>query len=227
MGSHDGHRKRMREKFLNGGIEAMAPHEILEFVLYGSVPQKNTNELGHALIKEFESVAGVLEAPYEQLLKVDGVGPVIATNIKFQLEFIKMYLAGTRGNIKILNSTTKIVDFLQSRYLAYRNEVTSVICLDSKFNLLGFDKLAEGDIGSVGFSTRRVMEFVIKYNASAVVIAHNHPGGTAIPSPADAVATGQLVEVLNTVSAQLIDHIIVSDDGCVSMRSSEKFQYLF
>lgn len=226
-GIHEGHRDRMRDKFLKSGLDSMASHEVLEFMLYHTVPRQDTNEIAHNLMNTFGSLPAVIDAPYEELLKVKGVSKVTATFIKFQRQLMRRYFTEKTELATPIKCVSDCGNYLLGRYIGYDNEVASLLCMDNKCNVLGFEIICEGDIGTAVFSSRKIIETVIKYKATTAILAHNHPGGIALPSEADIVATSGVEKALSTVGVLLLDHIIIADGDYVSLAESEDYKKLF
>ncbi|MCX7614751.1 MAG: DNA repair protein RadC [Clostridiales bacterium] len=219
MSVHSGHRKRIRERFLKDGLDNFPAHNAVEFLLFYALPQKDTNELAHRLIERFGSLAGVFDAPYEELLKVDGVGETTATLIKLIPQLSRRYMIDSMVN-EYLNTTKKAGKFLLPYYIARKNETVFLVCLDSKCKVISCQMIFEGSVNSTQVNIRKIIETALKYNASGVIIAHNHPGGVALPSPEDLAITKRILEALRVVGLAFIDHIIVADNDFVSLADS-------
>ena len=188
---HKEHRKRVRAEFLADGFsEATSPHKILEMLLFYSIPRANTNPTAHLLIEKFGSFEKVIDAPVEELKKVKGMGENSAVLLKLMVPVIRLYMKEkTDGSKKRRFTLEGLAEFLNARYMGYTKEVFAITTLDNNGGLIGFDIVAEGDVGTVGVQTRVVVENVIKRNATYVVLSHNHPGGKATPSAADIKTT--------------------------------------
>ncbi len=217
---HYGHRRRMRERFHKTGFVGFDAHAILEFLLFYSIPQRDTNELAHELIRRFGSLSGVLDASYEDLLKVPGISDNSATLIKMIPLLANAYLDDRNAPGQILDTTEKIGNFLLSKYIGSTNEQIYLLCLDNKRKLLNCIQMGEGSLTKVGFQPRRILEKAIQCGASAIVLSHNHPHGTALPSDADILVTRQLYEMAKVLEIVLCDHIIVAGDDFVSLAQS-------
>jgi len=219
MSVHSGHRKRLKERFLNESLDGFPAHNVLELLLFFWLPQKDTNELAHRLIERFGGLAAVFDAPYEELLKVNGVGESVATLIKLIPELTRRYMVdGAKEDY--LNSTEKAGKFLLPYYIARRNETVFLACLDSKCKVLSCQMIFEGSVNSTQVNIRKIIELAFKYNATGIIIAHNHPGGVALPSPEDLATTQRIFEALRSVGLAFIDHIIVADGDFVSLADS-------
>ena len=225
---HDGHRERMRREIMNHGIdESTPPHKILEFLLFYCISRKDTNPIAHALINRFGSLSGVFEAPIEQIAEVPGMSERSALLIKSILPIARVCKASKTNEKPTFTSLDDIGKFAEERYLGIQTERAGVISLDGKGKLLGFDFLSDGDISSVGLSVRDVITLLIKRNAVAAILVHNHPSGFALPSQNDREITENLAGALNTVGIYLVDHIIVGAGDFVSMAQSKEYAHIF
>ena len=227
QGIHNGHRNRMRERFRSNGFNGMREHEILEMLLYYSVPRKDTNPIGHRLINRFGSLTGVLDASFDQLLLVDGITENSATLIKMMVPLFHEYQKNTLKGERF-NSSEDCGSLLCDYYMGVSEEQVTVICMDASCKVLAFEPVCEGDANNVVINCRRLVEIVLKYpKISAVIIAHNHPNGLALPSRDDINSTAELVKTLKSMGINLIDHIIVAGDDFISMSSSANFRNIF
>ncbi len=225
---HKKHRDRVRKEFLEHGFpDDVAPHKLLEMLLFFSIPRKDTNEIAHLLLEEFGSVSGVFEAETTDLLKVDGIGENSAALIKLILPLLRKYQSEKSSVKHKYTNMDEICDFLIKKYFGYKSEVFMVTSFDNDGYMISCDKLSEGDMSSVGVSIREIVQVVLKRNAACVVISHNHTSGNALPSDADIEMTKSLKITLQQMGVKLLDHIIVVTDDCVSMLQSRKFRDIF
>ena len=220
MGEHDGHRERLRARLDREGIDHFAPHEVLELILFYSVPRANTNPIAHRLMERFGSLSGVLEAPPAELLKVPGVGPASAALLSSIPLFARRYLQDKNGMGVVLDTTQKLGKYILPRFVGLNNEHLYMICLDKKRKLLNCSLLSEGGLGQVAVDLRSIVETALRCSASCVVLAHNHTQGFAVPSRDDIQMTRQVAKALQMVSVELIDHIVISREEFVSMAST-------
>ena len=219
MGVHDGHREKMRRRFLEAGLDSFAEHEALEMLLFYAIPRRDTNALAHQLMDHFGSLDAVLSAPVEELMRMDGIGENAAVLLKLVPRVMqKARLSANRETI--INSTEKAGDYLLERFRGEKNEVIYQLCLDKKGKLLSCRKLNEGGADSSELNIRRLVENALLVSASAVILSHNHPSGIALPSTEDYTTTERVQAALNMVGVALVDHIIVADDDFVSMADS-------
>ena len=220
MGIHDGHRDKMRQRFLKGGLESFADHEALELLLYFAIPRRDTNPIAHALMERYGSLPAVLAAPMEDLQKVDGIGESAATLLRLVPQLAKRARLAESGQDTVLNTADRAGAYLLERFSGEKNEVVYQLCLDRKGKLLACKKLGEGGVSNADLNIRVLMENAILTSASAVILAHNHPSGVALPSGEDYAATERAQKALATIGVALTDHIIVADEDFVSMSDS-------
>ena len=220
MGIHDGHREKMRQRFLKSGLDAFADHEALELLLYYAIPRRDTNPIAHALMERYGSLSAVLAAPVEDLKKVEGVGESAAILLKLAPQLYRKAKMSDAEQETILSSVERVGAYLLERFAGEKNEVVYQLCLDRKGKLLVCKKLGEGGVTSADLDIRRLVENALLTGASAVVLAHNHPSGVALPSRDDYAATDRAKTALAVVDVALIDHIIVADGDFVSMSDS-------
>ena len=220
MGVHDGHREKMKKRFLEGGLDHFADHEALELLLFYAIPRRDTNELAHRLMDRYGSLDAVFSAPAEDLMRVDGIGEHAAALIKLVPRMVqKSRLAAVRRET-VLSDVDRMGEYLLERFRGEKNEVIYQLCLDRKGKLLSCRRLNEGGVDSSELNIRRLVENALLASASLVVLAHNHPSGIALPSQEDYVTTDRVAEALEVVGIRLLDHIIVADDDYVSMAAS-------
>lgn len=219
MGIHDGHREKMRRRFQETGLEGFADHEALELLLYYAIPRRDTNELAHRLLTRYGSLSALLQAPIEDLRRVEGVGESAAVLLKLVPAFV--YKAQrSAGQETVLNSTEKAGRYLLSCFAGERNEVIYQLCLDRKGKLLARKRLSEGGSAAAELNIRRLVENALLSSTSAVILSHNHPSGIALPSREDYATTQQAQDALRTIGVELLDHIIVAEDDYVSLADS-------
>ena len=223
MGLHDGHRKRLKEQFLNHG-DGFHDHQLLELLLCYAIPQGDVNGLAHRLLDRFGSLAGVLDARPEALTQVPGVGEHTAVLLKLLPVLAGRYQADRASLGVILDSTQAAGRYLRPFFSqGARYEMAYLVCLDGKYKVLGCHKLGEGTVNAAEITPRTVVELALTHNATAAILAHNHLSGLALPSNADLMTTQQLYAILQSVGVELLDHLIFTDDDMVSLRDSGLF----
>lgn len=220
MSVHDGHRKRMRQRFLAEGLDQFTDVQILEILLFYCIARQDTNPVAHELLNHFGSLSQVLEAPVEELCKVDGIGENTAVFLKLITQVGRCYLTDRASKSRILPTLDSCAKYLQTFFFGRNVETVYLLCLDAKCKMLCCKKISEGDVNSTTLSVRKIVETALSTNASSVVLAHNHPGGLAVPSNVDVQTTLRIADALQAVDVHFIDHILVTDDDYVSLAQS-------
>ena len=223
MGEHDGHRKRLRSRFLTLGLDALQDHEVLELLLFYAQPRKDTNTLARVLLKHFGSIAAILEAPLEELEAVGGIGENAAILLRLITPLSRRYLLSRSEKGLCLTSSQECGEYLLPYFFGATEELVYLLCLDAKCKVLACRLLQTGSVNSASVPLRKAAEIAMACNASAVILAHNHTSGLALPSRADVEVTDQFRVALEPLEIQLVDHIIVADDEFVSMMDSSRF----
>lgn len=222
----DGHRERVRESFLKGGLKQFSEYRALELVLFYSIPRKDTTDLAHNLVDHFGSLSAVFDAPISELLEFEGVGESSAILIKLFPEIYKKCLA-EKNELTVLESTEALGDFCVSLFASETVEKAYILCFDCKNKLINKILVAEGSLSTISLDKRRLMEAAVRNSTVSVVLTHNHPNGVAAPSAADVKATRDVRGLMNSISIKFADHIIVADGGYFSMSGHVKFFDLF
>ncbi|PKM72902.1 MAG: hypothetical protein CVU91_07715 [Firmicutes bacterium HGW-Firmicutes-16] len=220
MGVHDGHRERMKKKLLEQGLDVFDDHNVLELLLFYSMPRRDTNPLAHELLNTFGSLEAVFEAPADELSKVSGIGENSVTLLKLIPEVSRRYIIDKNRFDDILDSSKKTGEYLAARYMYERDEVVYVICLDAKCKIICCKELFRGVANSAEISIRKIAELALAKNATSVIISHNHTSGIALPSMEDEITTKKLKTALVSMGITLADHIIVADGDFISMADS-------
>ena len=210
----------MRRRFLTGGLDSFAPHEALELLLYYAIPRRDTNVLAHALIERYGSLSAVLNAPVEDLMRVEGIGESAAILLHLVPQLSRRAGLEDAAQSAAISSSAQAGKYLLPLFEGKKREAVYQLCLDRKGKLLACKFLGEGGAASAVLDVRQVAENAILTAASAVILAHNHPSGIALPSPEDYAMTDRTKQALATVGVVLSDHIIVADGDFVSMADS-------
>lgn len=225
---HDGHRERMRKKLISQESNNFYEHEILEMLLYATMPRCDTNPLAHELIREFGSFSAVFDASYDDLLKVKGVGMSTATLLKLIPLAAGEYLKD-KGRVdgNYINSDSDAFNYVLPHYISLTEEMTSALFLSNSGKVLGYEKIGGGTVSVSEIPLRKLIAHSLKYNAAQVILFHNHPSGVAIPSKNDITTTKSIIDSLKTIDVKLADHIIIAGNDYVSMVSSSEFSFMF
>lgn len=217
MTMHDGHRRRLRERFRLEGLDSFAPHEALELLLCYARARGDVNPLSHRLLETFGSLRGVLEAPVDQLTAVEGVGEETATLISLMVPMFRRYEMCLCEQTRKLTHYSDVQDYCRALLTGLRKERFYVISLSAQMKVLGQRVVGEGSLSEVPAYPRLVVETALNHNAYGVILCHNHPGGYAVPSVGDVDVTRELESVLSRLGIALMDHIIIAEGQAYSM----------
>ncbi len=224
MPTNDGHRQRVKTRFRKEGLDHFDESHVLELLLFYCIPRVDTKPTAKRLLEHFGTLSQVLEAPLEELQKVEGVGENAATFLNLITAVGRYYLVNRTTNQTILTTTEQCGQYLLPNFYGRRNETVFVLCLDAKRKVLCCREVGEGSVNSAGVPVRKVVELALAVNATTVVLAHNHPSGLALPSEDDALTTIRVARALAAVEIILADHIVVADDDFVSMVQSGRYR---
>ncbi|MGN0707987.1 MAG: RadC family protein [Faecalibacterium sp.] len=220
--NHSGHRQRMHKRVQSYGLESLAPHEALEYILYFTNARKNTNDIAHALIDRFGDFAGVLEASEEDLCTVEGVGPATARLLHLLPEIGRYYGLSRANDMRCMKDTRQLVDFLMARFSCSHFERVMLVSLDVRQRVRSAVWLCEGSDENVHLEVKDVVAAALRGGTNQVVLCHNHPNGLPIPSSDDVYTTGEIARALGMINVFLMDHIILTDTDYFSMRDENR-----
>ncbi|HEX3027322.1 MAG TPA: JAB domain-containing protein [Clostridia bacterium] len=225
---HKGHRQRIKERFVSEGLDNFEPHVILELILFYALPRKDTNAIAHHLLDYFDgSLSRVFDAPIEELVKIDGIGLNAAILFKMFPEVCRRYLLDLSDTGCIVKNSQDAAKYMIPMFIGKTNEIVTIMCIDSKGKVLFCNGIFEGSVNAAAVSVRRFVEIAVRYATTDVIMAHNHPGGLAIPSEQDIMVTRKVSKALRTVNINLIDHIIISGNDWVSLAATPTTRALF
>ena len=205
---HEGRRDRMRERYMRYGLDNFNDHEVLELLLYYSVPRKDTNELAHRLLNDFGSLDVLFEADALDIKRVSEVNEQTAVLISMVPRLAGRYMNVKYAEKAILDSSDKIGAFAVSLFAGKTYECFYCICLDNRKKLIAAAKISEGTVNEAGVYPRRAATEALKFNAVSVVLAHNHPSGNTEPSESDFITTDVVRSALSPLGIDVPDHII-------------------
>ena len=207
-----GHRARLRKRMMKEGLDGFQDHEVLEFLLFQSVPRKDTNKLAHVLLNKFGSFAAVLNASPDQLMMVDGISEVTACNLAMLKEvFVRYHRSQAHTfNLKNLQSIIKYAHKLtEDNYC----EKLVVVYVDNATNYLYSDEFTSHSLDKVNVEIKQIVATAMRTNASGVILFHCHIKGVCQPSDADKNFTKQLFVALASMNMVVLEHIIFNNTG--------------
>ncbi|GAB4339932.1 MAG: DNA repair protein RadC [Desulfobulbaceae bacterium] len=207
-----GHRQRLRDKFLQQGIDGFTDAEIIELLLTFGTPRSDCKEPARAALAELGSLPAVLDAPVHRLTRIKGIGPKNAFALHFIQGVARRYLRQRVAGKQYLSSSAEVADYLVHLLRGLRREAFVAIYLDAAHGIIDSEVLSEGTITSNTIYPREVVMAALQRNAAALVIAHNHPSGNLKPSPQDEQLTRTLHVICSFMHIRLLDHLIVGND---------------
>ena len=206
-----GHRQRLKDKFQQRGIEAFTDAEVMELLLILGTPRKDCKEQSRALLQSFGSLVNVLEASGSEIQKVKGVGPNNTFAIHFLHAVARRYLKHRLQEKQYLHSSRQVADYLIHSMRDLQHEVMTAIFLDSAHAIIDTQVVARGTVASNTIYPRELVKIALKLNASAMVVAHNHPSGNLEPSVQDHQLTRTLFLACSLMNIRLLDHLIIGN----------------
>lgn len=224
---HKNHRQRVKARYLADGIGSMADHNIMELLLFFGIPYKDTNEIAHELVERFGDLNGVLDAPVEELIKIDGIGENAAVLIHLAHDIAVKYHENNLQEKAFAATEERFRDYIAMKYAGETREIVYMLFINSHGNIIKCVKVCVGSPERVSVDTRTIIEAAVRNDAGEIILAHNHPNGFAVPSTADVRATQDVIPLLKAINVNLIDHVIVADGEFFSMAKSKKYSEMF
>jgi DNA repair protein RadC len=207
-----GHRERLREKFLRGGLAGFLDYEIIELLLTLGTPRQDCKGAAREALKEFKTFRGVLEASSHDLQRVPGIGPRNMLGIRLIHEVSRRFLKDRMLDRPVCHSSREVFDYLYHALRDVKTERFKVIFLDAKNQIVEEKTLFEGTVDSSAVYPREVIKDALRYEASSLIFAHNHPSGDPAPSLCDREITRDLVFAARVVQIRVLDHIIIGNN---------------
>ncbi|HHU90048.1 MAG TPA: DNA repair protein RadC [Clostridiaceae bacterium] len=213
---HKGHRSRVKKRYMDEGLDNFSDHEVVELLLFYSIPRQDTNALAHRMIKEFGTLHDLFEAHPRDIERRCKVSMSTAILISMVAPLSRLYLKQKWGNRPVVNSSAIAGNYALSLFAGRVYECFYVICLNSQ-NCVNHSALVhEGTINEAPVYPRIIVETALRHKANSIILAHNHPGGSLKASNADIDATRKICQALKTISINVVDHIIVAGDRYLS-----------
>lgn len=218
--THKGHRDRLKERFLQQGLDGFSDIQALELLLFYAIPRADTNPIAHDLLERFGSLSRVLDAAPEELKQVKGISSHTAVLLKLAVELGRFYQVDCAQRVKCLTTLDACGAYLVPYFFGRTRETVFLLCMDAKCKVLCCREVSQGGVNSASISIRKIVETALYAGATTVVLAHNHPSGMALPSNEDVQTTRRVAAALAAVEIHLADHIVVADGDYVSMVQS-------
>jgi DNA repair protein RadC len=208
----EGHRQRLRERFLNAGLDGFQDYEVIELLLTLGTPRKDCKDMAKAALSRFKTLQGVMEASSHELCEVDGIGLKNSFGLKLIKAVSDRYLEKKLINKSPVNNSKELFDYLYHNIRDKTREHFKIIFLDSKNRVISTETHSKGTLNASSVYPREVVDSALKHKAAALIFAHNHPSGDPKPSSEDIAITRQLVFSGKVMGITIHEHIIIGDN---------------
>ncbi|OGE36987.1 hypothetical protein A3A14_03865 [Candidatus Daviesbacteria bacterium RIFCSPLOWO2_01_FULL_43_38] len=213
----EGHRKRLRERFLESGLDSFLDYEVIELLLSLNTPRKDCKPMAKEAIKKFNGIVGVLDAPIDELMQIYGIGPSNAIGVKIFQNILQIYAKEKINLKKELNNPQMLFEFLKERIGKGKKEHFAILFFDTRNKLLA-NSVSVGSLNASIVHPREVFSDAVLKSASFVIVAHNHPSGDPTPSEEDIITTKRLIEAGRILGISVQDHMIVTRNSYFSFK---------
>lgn len=214
-----GHRARLRKRLLDGGSEALADHEVIEYLLMTAIPRRDVKPLARTLINRFGSLAGVLNADPRSLERHPGMGETSAAALRIVALAARRLARAQVREQPVLGSWQALIDYLTIDMAHLTVERVRVLYLNTQNMLIHDEHVGDGSIDEAAIHPREVIRRALDLGASALIIVHNHPSGSPSPSRADIDITNRIAEAGRLLGITVHDHVVIGREGHVSLRA--------
>jgi DNA repair protein RadC len=214
-----GHRARLRQRLLGGGIDALADHEVIEFLLMGAIPRKDVKPIARSLLGRFGSLAGVLNADARALALHPGMGETSAAALLIVAVAARRLARQAVRDAPVLGSWQALIDYLTIDMAHLTVERVRVLYLDARNRLVEDHHVGDGSIDEAAIHPREVIRKGLDLGATALILVHNHPSGSPQPSRADIQITQRIAEAGRLLGIAVHDHVIIGREGHVSLKA--------
>ncbi len=214
---HEGHRQRVRQRYIDSGLDNFEDHQILELLLFYCYPRKDTNEIAHKMLEEFGSLHALLEADPIQISKRCNVSINIAVLVSLIPPISRRYFYSKIEKVKAIKSSQMAGEIAISLFIGKTIESLFILCLDKHQKLIKAECVTKGNASQAPIYPEEIVKAALKYNTNYVILTHNHPGGALEPSSEDIEATKKIMKALKAVGISVLDHIIVADNKFYSL----------
>jgi len=215
---HDGHRKRLRERFLKGGGNAFPDYELLELLLCGVLPRGDVKPLAKALLAQCGRLCGILQADMEKLKSIPGVGESTIVALKVIHEVACRFVMEEVSTQPLMHSWHTIINYCRARMSHLTTEQFRLLFLDHKNTLIADEVQSQGTIDRTPIFPREVVKRALELGATSLIMVHNHPSGDPTPSQGDIDITQKIINAVQELDIQVLDHLIVGRFGHSSLR---------
>ncbi len=218
----DGHRERLRAKYLKAGHDGMLDYEKLELLLTFVIARRDVKPIAKEMMAKFGCISRILDASEEELMAVNGIGRSAFILLRLLKGLCSDYLYERIENKEIVESSEDVLKYAKMKLAGLKNEVFMVIYLNTRNEILGSEILVEGTVDQLFIHPRQLMERALSMSARGIVLIHNHPSGTAKPSPADLALTSAIKVAADAMRIDVVDHLIVTHNACYSIEAERQ-----
>ncbi|HEY0570654.1 MAG TPA: DNA repair protein RadC [Enterovirga sp.] len=215
---HLGHRERLRARFGEAGGDGLPDYELLELVLFRSIPRRDVKPIAKELIRRFGSFAEVLAAPAGRLRQIEGIGDSVVLDLKIVEAAARRLARGAIAKRPVLSSWSAVIEYCRTAMAFAEKEQFRILFLDKKNQLIADEVQQSGTVDHTPVYPREVVKRALELAATAVILVHNHPSGDPTPSSADITMTREIIAVAKPLGIAIHDHIIVGRDGHASLK---------
>jgi DNA repair protein RadC len=223
-GEAAGHRARLLERFNGNGLAGLHLHEIVELLLTFSIPRRDTKPVARDLVRRYRSLSAILNAPSHELAGVAGIGPRSASLLALMREIMSYCLKEKYQRKNVITHRHDVEEYLRATFGLRRDEYVAALFLGNRNDVIETEILAEGTVNQCAIFPRRIMERALRYSATSIIVAHNHPGGGIKPSDADWELTERLFTICRLLEIPLLDHLIISHHQVVSLKELPRWK---
>jgi DNA repair protein RadC len=213
-----GHRERLRARFTAGGADALPDYELLELLLFRSLPRRDVKPIAKRMIVRFGSFAEVLSAPVERLVEVDGIGESTAIDIRIAAAAAQRLTKGSVSKRQVLASWASVIEYCRAAMAFAEREEFRILFLDKRNQLIADEVQQRGTVDHTPVYPREIVRRALELSATALVLVHNHPSGDPTPSQADIRMTHDIIAISKPLGITIHDHVIVGRNGHASLK---------
>jgi DNA repair protein RadC len=214
----DGHRERLRKRFMVGGADPLPDYELLELILFRSLPRRDVKPIAKRLIARFGSFAEVLSAPIERLQEVQGIGESTAIDLQITAAAAQRITKGNVAKRQILSSWTSVIEYCRAAMAFAEREEFRILFLDKRNQLIADEVQQRGTVDHTPVYPREIIRRALELSATALILVHNHPSGDPSPSRADISMTLDIINIAKPLGISVHDHVIVGRQGHASLK---------
>jgi DNA repair protein RadC len=219
----EGHRKRLLERFSKTGLQGLHDYEIVELILTFVIPRKDTKPVAKTLIRHYKSVNAILNADHKELKQFNGIGSKSALFLSLFKEVMAYCLSEKYEKQSVISHRKDVEEYLRFHFGMRKDEFFAVLFLDNSNHVIATEDVSKGTVNQCVVYPRTVIEMALNYGASAIIVAHNHPGGTSSASESDWQMTKQLFTACKILEISLLDHIIILRNKVISLREHARW----